>query len=280
MGMRKPVQKPMLGNVAKPKPNQPAITEPAPVPVYTGKIDKMTGNMKEEALRRLQGGKNPPNATEPQEHSMLQQQSGSRLSNNSGMGDIASGRKNPPKMYTTATEPVQNSQPALPPSGFGKYGKNQLPPKPNPIEDAIKAQLGDRYADYQKARENSLLNGRMQTMDHRQDPITGQWTSSTDIGNREQLFKQFGIDTNALPKPAITPVKTISPLEQFKQTQQKMYQTQPASQQMQAPEAEPMQPASQQMQSAQQAPAQDNSAIDAQIAQLQQQIAQLQAQKK
>lgn len=277
MGMRKkPIQKPMIGNVSKPKPTTPApqesnkaggLGESIADQVSSGKLDKRTLPMlpPSETNRLLPGGGLVPNTST---------QRGNKLLNALREAPLPPQSANPPMGEIAASRGISDK-----PSFKDKLS---LPQQPNPIEDAIKAQLGDRYSDYQKAR--SELNSRMQTMDLRKDPITGQMTSSTDIGNREQLFKQFGIDAGALPKPALPPTgnqpRNISPALQVQQDQQRMYQTQPASQQMQAPEAEPIQPASQQMQSEQQAPEQDNSAIDSQIAQLQQQIAQLQAQKK
>jgi hypothetical protein len=352
MGMRKkPVQKPMIGTVNKPKPATPApqesykaggLGESIADQVSSGKLDKSKLPMlpPPDPFRKLPGGglvpspgssgsseSNPSFArlrdainkpAQPMNEAVERENQIQQSLIDQGVNPntpVSQNYAKPAPDSAPTPRPVRGrfdpSQPNPPQANTSLEGidplklallglKKQPIPQPNPMEDAIKAQLGDRYADYQKAR--SELNSGVQTMDLRQDPITGQMTSSTNIGNRERLFKQFGIDTSALPKPAPAPApsnrllpggglvpneplpaRTISPLQQLEQNKQKMYQNQPASQQMQAPEAEPMQPASQQMQSEQpeqQAPAQDNSAIDAQIAQLQQQIAQLQAQKK
>ena len=258
--MRKPVQKPMIGAVSKPKPTTPAPQEPATtapqesyrveaLPAPRKPIDPEAFKLFEEKMREIQSRPQIP-STRPVPSTGMR---GSKLEK-----DILRGATNPPQSVNPSTGEIAASRGISEKPSFKDKFKNPTPPPMNEDE-------------------------RLRKMEE-----------ASNSGNMDEYYRLQGLTppkmgVRPVPNPQLSagrisgesPVRTISPLQQFQQNQQRLYQTQPASQQMQAPQAEPVQPAAQEMQSAApEAPAQDNSAIDAQIAQLQQQIAQLQSQKK
>lgn len=250
MGMRdKLVKKPMIGNVSKPKPTTPAPQEP-------NKVEALPASNPKPSLLQLLEGK------------------GRSLYGKGGMSHINNNTTNPAAGSLFGSTPNPTLQ--RPTNNNGAFNKLREAVLRNP---SAFAGLKDRSSANPPA--NNMLSS------------LGSLTTSAKPNQPVQESAPIEAPSAPVQQPTNNSA-SISPQSQFQQTQQNLYQPtnsqpvqneqpesmEPASQQMQAPPTEPTQPASQQMQSEQQAPEQDNSAIDAQIVQLQQQIAQLQAQKK